>query len=56
MKDKLEKNNNLMIDEFDTKLETITLKEMPPKNKKCPCDSKKRYKQCCEPNDLLEKS
>jgi len=29
-----------------------TVREMPPKNKNCPCKSKKKYKNCeCSIND-----
>ena len=45
-----------MIEEFSKNLETIILKEMPAKNKACPCGSKLRYKKCCEVKDLLDKS
>ena len=57
IKNKLKNNNNLIIDEYSENLSEIKLKDMPAKNRQCPsCDSKQRYKKCCEPKDLLEKA
>lgn len=33
----------------------FTAIKMPRKNKKCPCESKKRYKECCYNKDLNKK-
>jgi uncharacterized protein YecA (UPF0149 family) len=33
-----------------------TVIEMPPKNKNCPCNSKKKYKNCCIAEDIAKKT
>ena len=43
----------MLVDEEKNQLHNIELKQAPPPNKACPCNSKQRYKKCCAGSDAL---
>ena len=49
---KIDKNSNMRLKGELYEPMNVVLEALPGRNKKCPCNSLKAYKRCCEATDL----
>lgn len=50
---KLKAHKDLIVDQEHHTLADLQLCQVPARNKPCPCNSKQRYKKCCENKDII---
>jgi len=53
--ERLKKEKETTIDPLFCTLKDLKLVKTPGRNRLCPCNSKERYKKCCEDADIIRR-